>query len=101
MPSVIQNENHIYYQNHRLKEYIKRYNIVLTSWYPLGGRGYITDHLHNEMIVNMSNTYKKTPAQIILRWQLQSGNISVPGLLICYIFDRIMIFLILNYHQKI
>ena len=79
MPSVIQNENHIYYQNHRLKEYIKRYNIVLTSWYPLGGRGYITDHLHNEMIVNMSNTYKKTPAQIILRWQLQSGNISAPG----------------------
>ena len=31
------------------------------------------------MIVNMSNTYKKTPAQIILRWRLQSGNISVPG----------------------
>lgn len=34
-PAVLQNENHIYYQNTELKDYIQKYGTILESWYPL------------------------------------------------------------------
>jgi diketogulonate reductase-like aldo/keto reductase len=36
LPAVIQNENHIYYQNTDLQEYAKQYGIFIESWYPFG-----------------------------------------------------------------
>ena len=39
-PVIIQNENHIYYQNNELQEYVKKYGIIIESWYPFGGRGH-------------------------------------------------------------
>lgn len=79
LPSVIQNENHIYYQNNVLQDYVKKYGIVLESWYPLGGRGNTLESLDNTVIVDLSKKYGKTPAQIILRWQIEAGYIPVPG----------------------
>lgn len=79
IPSVIQNENHIYYQNNELQEYVKQYGIVIESWYPLGGRGHTKENFTNKTIVNLAKKYNKTPAQIILRWQLQAGFIAIPG----------------------
>ncbi|MBR4907481.1 MAG: aldo/keto reductase, partial [Acidaminococcaceae bacterium] len=43
MPAVIQNENHIYYQNNALQSYVKQYGIVIECWYPFGGRGNTRD----------------------------------------------------------
>lgn len=79
MPSVIQNENHIYYQNVELQEYVKQYGIVLESWYPFGGRGHTAENFNNQVIKELANKYHKTSAQIILRWQLQAGYIVIPG----------------------
>ena len=79
MPSIIQNENHIYYQNNELQNYLKKYGIIIESWYPLGGRGHTSENFENEVIVRLANKYKKTSAQIILRWHLQAGYISIPG----------------------
>lgn len=78
-PAVIQNENHLYYQNIELQEYVKQYGIVIESWYPFGGRGHTSEHFNNEIIKELSNKYNKTSAQIILRWQLQAGYIVIPG----------------------
>ena len=78
-PAVIQNENHIYYQNNDLQEYVKQYGIVMESWYPFGGRGHTNESFNNEAIVALAQKYNKTPAQIILRWQLQAGYIVIPG----------------------
>ncbi len=78
-PSVIQNENHIYYQNTELQEYVKQYGIVIESWYPFGGRGHTSENFNNEVIKDLSDEYDKTSAQIILRWQLQAGFIAIPG----------------------
>ena len=44
IPAVIQNENHLYYQNTELQEYVKQYGIVIESWYPFGGRGHTSEH---------------------------------------------------------
>ena len=79
VPAVIQNENHLYYQNTDLQAYVKQYGIVIESWYPFGGRGHTSEHFGNELITELAEKYKKTPAQIILRWQLQAGFIAIPG----------------------
>ena len=79
VPAVIQNENHIYYQNNELQEYVKQYGIIIESWYPFGGRGHTDEIFNNETIVKIAKKYNKTSAQIILRWQLQAGYIAIPG----------------------
>ena len=79
MPAVIQNENHLYYQNKALQEYVQQYGIVVESWYPFGGRGHTQEHFTSETVVRIANARGKTPAQIILRWQIQDGYITIPG----------------------
>lgn len=79
LPAVIQNENHIYYQNNELREYVKTKGIVIESWYPFGGRGHTAENFENEMIVRIAQETGKTPAQVILRWQIQEGYIVIPG----------------------
>ena len=78
-PAVIQNENHIYYQNTKLQEYVKQFGVVVESWYPFGGRGHTSENFNNDTIVALAQAHNKTSAQIILRWQLQAGYIAIPG----------------------
>lgn len=78
-PAVIQNENHIYYQNTELQEYVSKYGIIIESWYPFGGRGHTSENFNNEIIKEIAGKHNKTSAQIILRWQLQAGYIVIPG----------------------
>ena len=78
-PAVIQNENHIYYQNTALQEYVRKYGVVVESWYPFGGRGHTSENFNNETITAIAKSHGKTSAQIILRWHLQAGYIAIPG----------------------
>ena len=78
-PSVIQNENHIFYQNNGLRDYVAKYGVVIESYFPFGGRGNTSESFNNDVIVELSKKYNKTPAQIILRWNLQSNYIAIPG----------------------
>ena len=79
VPAVIQNENHIYYQNTALQNYVKPFGTVIECWYPFGGRGNTKDSFGNETIVEIAKQHGKSPAQIILRWQVQAGHVTVPG----------------------
>lgn len=79
LPSVIQNENHIYYQNTTLQEYVQQYGIFIESYYPFGGRGNTSENFNNPIITRFANKYQKTSAQIILKWHLQDGFIAIPG----------------------
>ena len=79
MPAVIQNENHIYYNNKEFQDYVGQYGTIIESYYPLGGRGHTSDSLNNNVITKIAEKYNKTSAQIILRWHLQSGFIAIPG----------------------
>ena len=78
-PSVIQNENHIYYQNKELQEYVKQYGILIESWYPFGGRGHTSENFNNETILKIAEAHHVTSAQVILRWHIQDGYITIPG----------------------
>lgn len=79
MPAVIQNENHLYYQNSELRDYAEQYGIVIESWYPFGGRGHTQEHFSDPVITTIAASHGKTPAQVILRWHLQAGFIAIPG----------------------
>ncbi len=79
VPAVIQNENHIYYQNTDFQNYVSQYGIIMESWYPFGGRGHTSENFNNDVIKTLAEKYNKTSAQIILRWQLQAGYIVIPG----------------------
>lgn len=79
IPAVVQNENHIYYQNTELQKYLERYGTVIESWYPLGGRGNTQELFGNESIKRIAKAHGKTPAQVILRWHIQAGYVTIPG----------------------
>ena len=78
-PAVIQNENHIYCQGTALRDYCKKLGIYIESYYPFGGRGHTGESFNNPVIKKIAANHKKTSAQIIVRWHLQSGFIAIPG----------------------
>ena len=78
-PAVIQNENHLYFQNEALRQFAQKRGIVVQSYYPLGGRGHTRDHFANPAVTVLAAKYGKSPAQIILRWHVQAGYSAVPG----------------------
>ncbi|PWJ65144.1 Aldo/keto reductase [Fibrobacter sp. UWB15] len=78
-PAVVQNENHVFYQNTEFKEYARRYGAVVESYYPLGGRGHTEDVLGNKVVAKIAKAHEKTAAQVVLRWHVQSGYIAIPG----------------------
>jgi len=79
VPALIQNENHLYFQGAWLRDYIKQWGMVLENWYPFGGRGKTAAELGDAAVCALAEKYGKTPAQILLRWQLQDGYITIPG----------------------
>lgn len=76
-PVVLQTEVHPYYQEKKLKDYLKKEGIVIQAWYPLGhgDKALLEDPLFQEL----GKKYGKSSAQIILRWHIQAGNIVIPG----------------------
>ncbi len=76
-PSVIQVETHPYYTQKELKQYLSTFGAYVMAWYPLGHG----DHalLQEPVFANLAEKYHKTPAQVILRWHIQNGNIVIPG----------------------
>ncbi len=75
-PMVNQMETHIYNQQKTLKTWAEKYDIRLEAWGPFGeGRnGIFTD----ETIAEIAAAHGKTPAQVMLRWNLQRGVVVIP-----------------------
>lgn len=74
MPMVNQIEFHPYLQSQHLVEYCKRSQIAITAWSPIM-RGEV-DKV--PLLQELANKYRKTPAQITLRWNIQQGIITIP-----------------------
>jgi diketogulonate reductase-like aldo/keto reductase len=78
-PVMTQNEIHPYYQEKEVREYMHRNGIVIEGWYPFGGRGWTQAMFSNETIKEIAEAHGKSPAQVILRWDLQHGVAVIPG----------------------
>jgi 2,5-diketo-D-gluconate reductase A len=75
VPAVNQIELHPYLVQAELREYHRRHGIATEAWSPLAKGG---DLLQEPVIVALAEKYGKTPAQVVLRWHLQLGNIAIP-----------------------
>lgn len=75
-PMVDQVETHPYFQQTDLHEYLQEKNIAHEAWSPLGGG--INDVIDNPTLKAIGAKYDKTPAQVVLRWHIQRGEIIIP-----------------------
>lgn len=78
VPAIVQMECHPYFPRTDMKPFLAERGIAVQSWYPLGGRGN-TVILDEPVIAELAAKYGKTPAQVIMRWQVQEGNVVIPG----------------------
>ncbi len=78
MPAVVQMECHSYFPQTEMKQLLAQHDIAVQAWYPLGGRGNKVI-LEEPVIAAIAEKYGKTPAQVIMRWHVQVGNVVIPG----------------------
>nr|WP_203697043.1 aldo/keto reductase [Streptomyces rubrogriseus] len=75
IPAVNQIELHPHLQQHAAREAHAEQGIATEAWSPLGsGKGI----LDIPAIVAIAQKHGRTPAQVVLRWHLQLGNVVIP-----------------------
>ena len=76
IPAVNQCETHVLYQQRKMLEYLKPYNVALEAWSPLAeGRHGI---FKNPVLQGIGEKYGKTAAQIALKFLIQNDVIIIP-----------------------
>ncbi|MGI5271071.1 aldo/keto reductase [Nonomuraea sp. CA-218870] len=75
VPCVNQIELHPYLQQREMREFHDRNGIITEAWSPLGaGRGLLDE----PALAVLADKHARTPAQIVLRWHVQLGNVVIP-----------------------
>ena len=73
-PMVNQVELHPLLNQQDLRDYCAKEGIAVEAWSPLGQGHLLTD----PRLVELAEKYGKTPAQLILRWDLENDVIAIP-----------------------
>jgi len=76
VPAANQIESHPYFTNQALIDESLKRGIAVEVWSPLGGTG--GNVLENETLKQLGEKYGKSPAQIVIRWDIQRGVIVIP-----------------------
>ena len=76
VPAVNQVELHPYLTQEPLQAYCVQKGIAIEAWSPIGGQG--NDLLADPVVNRLAAKHGKTPAQIVLRWELQQDIIVIP-----------------------
>jgi 2,5-diketo-D-gluconate reductase A len=74
VPAVNQVELHPRLQQAELRRFHAEHGIITEAWSPIA-KGRV---LEGPVITGLASSYGKTPAQIVLRWHLQLGNVVIP-----------------------
>ncbi|XP_037324581.2 aldo-keto reductase family 1 member A1-B isoform X1 [Pungitius pungitius] len=83
-PTVLQVESHPYLSQGELLAHCRDRGLVMTAYSPLGSSDRAWKHpdepvlLQERVMSSLGEKYKKSPAQIILRWQSQRGVVTIP-----------------------
>jgi len=81
VPVMNQIEMHPRLTQKPLIEFCKSVDIIPESWSPLGGTwpdGIQDSLLDNEVLVKIGEKYGKSSAQVILRWNIELGVVTIP-----------------------
>jgi 2,5-diketo-D-gluconate reductase A len=74
VPAVNQIEVHPYFTNDAVREYGQEHGIATEAWSPIAQGGVLED----STITQIADKVGKTPAQVVLRWHIQRGDIIFP-----------------------
>ena len=74
VPVVNQIEVHPYLTNDAVRAYGEEHGIVTEAWSPIAQGGVLED----PTITRFAEKVSKTPAQVVLRWHIQRGDIVFP-----------------------
>lgn len=83
-PAVNQIETHPYFQRDSLVKFCQKHGICVTAHTPLGGAAANTEWfgtvscLDDQALKGLAEKYKKTAAQIALRWGIQRNTVVIP-----------------------
>ena len=76
-------ENHLYLQQKQLTDVCRQLNVTVTCYSPLGSGSSVVQSLpppiHHPVVRRISEKYKKSPAQILLRYSIQRGLAVIPS----------------------
>ena len=73
-PAINQIELHPYFQQAKQREVHEKLGIATECWSPLGQGEALSDAILTEI----ASRYGKSAAQVILRWQIQLGLVTIP-----------------------
>ncbi|MBV9350815.1 MAG: aldo/keto reductase [Mycobacterium sp.] len=74
VPAVNQIEVHPYFTNEQVRAYNREHRIATEAWSPIAQGKVLSD----EVITSIADAHSKTPAQVVLRWHIQRGDIVFP-----------------------
>ena len=74
VPAVNQIEVHPYFPNEAVREYGQQHGIVTEAWSPIA-QGRV---LGDPVITEIASAVSRTPAQVVLRWHVQRGDVVFP-----------------------
>ncbi|KAM2845948.1 hypothetical protein COP1_028330 [Malus domestica] len=83
-PAVNQIETHPYFQRESLVKFCQKQGICVTAHTPLGGAVANSEWfgsvscLDDPVLKNLAEKYKKTAAQVVLRWGIQRNTVVIP-----------------------
>jgi 2,5-diketo-D-gluconate reductase A len=75
VPSVNQVEVHPYLVQEDLRAFNAEHGIATEAWSPLAQR---LDLVADPVVTAVAGELGRTPAQVVLRWHLQQGNVVIP-----------------------
>lgn len=76
VPAVNQIEFHPLLTNVEVRNFCEQKGIAVEAYSPLGGEG--SDAISKPAVKEIAAKYGKTPAQVLLRWDLDQGVITIP-----------------------
>lgn len=87
IPAVNQVELHPFFNQAEIRKVNEKRQIITQAWSPIGGvnrygvkasRQEVQDPLSHPTVISLAMKYEKTPAQIVLRWQIELGTAPIP-----------------------
>jgi 2,5-diketo-D-gluconate reductase A len=75
VPAINQIELHPWLQQRELRAFHAEHGIITEAWSPLAAGG---DFLDDPTIATIAKKHEVSPAQVILRWHLDLGNVIIP-----------------------
>lgn len=73
-PVINQVEFHPYFTQQELRTYLDTESIYMESWSPLMNAEILTDETINEIAEEIG----KSPAQVVIRWNIEHGVVTIP-----------------------